>query len=35
MGRQRENPQSNAMEESPVKELNEIDRSNLSDIEFK
>ena len=35
MGRQRKNLQSKGMEESPVKELNEIEASNLSDIEFK
>ena len=35
MGRQRKNPQLKGMEESPVKALNEIESSNLSDIEFK
>ena len=35
MGRQRNKPQSKGKEESPEKELNEIETSNLSDIEFK
>ena len=34
MGRQGKNPQLKGMEESPVKELNEIEASKLSDIEF-
>ena len=35
MGRQRNNPQSKGKEESPEKELNEIEASNLSELEFK
>ena len=35
MGRKRKNPQTKGMEESPVKELNEIEANKLSDIEFK
>ena len=35
MGRQRENPPSKVMEVSPEKQLNEIEASNLPDIEFK
>ena len=35
MGRQRKNPQWKGMQESPEKELNEIEAGNLSDIEFK
>ena len=35
MGIQRKNPQLKGMEESPEKELNEIEANNLSDIEFK
>ena len=35
MGRQRMNPQLRGMEDSPVKELNEMEASKLSDIEFK
>ena len=35
MGRQRKNLQLKGMEESPVKELNEMEASKLSDIEFK
>ena len=35
MGRQRKNPQSKGMEDSPVKELNEMEASKLSDTEFK
>ena len=35
MGRQSEHPQSKGMEESPVKELNEMEASNLSDIEIQ
>ena len=35
MGRQRKNAQSKGMEDSPVKELNEMEASKLSDIEFK
>ena len=35
MGRQRKNPQSKIKEESPEKELNEIEASNLSAIQFE
>ena len=35
MGRQRNNPQSKIKEESPEKELNEIEASNLSAIQFE
>ena len=35
IGRRRKNPQSKGMENSPVKELNEMETSKLSDIEFK
>ena len=35
MGRQRNNPQLKRKEESPEKELNEFEASNLSDTEFK
>ena len=35
MGRQRNNPQPKGKDESPNKVLNEIEASNLSDIEFK
>ena len=35
IGRQRNNPQLKGKEESLEKELNEIEASNLSDIEFK
>ena len=35
MGRGRNNPESNGKEESPEKQVNEIEASNLSDIEFK
>ena len=35
MGRKRKNPQSRGKEESPDKELNENDASNLSDIDLK
>ena len=35
MRRQRKNSQWKEMEESPEKELNEIEASNLSDTEFK
>ena len=35
MGRQRKNLQLKGMEESPVKELNEMEASKLSGIEFK
>ena len=35
MGRQRNNPQMNGKEDSPEKELNEIEARNPSDIEFK
>ena len=35
MVRQRKNPQSKGMEDSPLKELNEIESSKLSDIQFK
>ena len=34
-GKQRKNPQSEGMEESPKKEQNKTERSNLSDIDFK
>ena len=34
MGRQRKNPQLKGMEESSEKELNEIEASNVSGIEF-
>ena len=33
--RQRKNPQPKGMEDSPLKELNEMEASKLSDIEFK
>ena len=35
MGRQKNNLKSKVMEDSPVKELNEMGASKLSDIEFK
>ena len=35
MGRQNNNMQSKGMEDSPPKELNEMEVSKLSDIEFK
>ena len=35
MGRQRKNLQSKGMEDSPVKELNEMEPSKSLDIEFK
>ena len=35
MGRQRNRPQMKEQEESPEKELNEMEVSNLSDTEFK
>ena len=35
MQRQRKNPQSKGIEESTVKELNEMEASNPSDTEFK
>ena len=35
MGRQRNNPQMNGKEDSPEKELNEIEARTPSDIEFK
>ena len=35
MVRQRNNPQLKGKEESPEKELSEIEASNLSDTEFK
>ena len=35
VGRQRKNTQSKGKEESPEKELNEIEANNLSDIDFK
>ena len=35
MGRQRKNMQSKGIEDSPVKELNEMEASKLSSIEFK
>ena len=35
MGRQRNNPQMKDKEESPEKEINEIEANDFSDIEFK
>ena len=35
MGRQRKNLQSKGMEDSPLKELSEMEASKLSDIDFK
>ena len=35
MGKQRKNPQLKGMEDSSVKELNEIEAGKLSEIEFK
>ena len=35
MGRQKKNMQSKGMEDSPLKELNEMEVSKLSDTEFK
>ena len=35
MGRLKKNMQSKRMEDSPLKELNEIEITKLSDIEFK
>ena len=35
MGTQRKNLQSKGMEDSPVKELNEMEATKLSDTEFK
>ena len=35
IGKQKENMQSKGMEDSPLKELNEMEVSKLSDIEFK
>ena len=35
MGRHRKNTQSKGMEDSPLKELNEVEASKLSDVEFK
>ena len=35
MERQRNNPQTKEKEETPEKDLSEIEPSNLSDIEFK
>ena len=35
MGRQKKNMQSKGMEDSPLKELNEMVARKLSDIEFK
>ena len=35
MGRQKKNMQSKRMEDSPLKELNEMEISKLPDIEFK
>ena len=35
MGRQKKNMQSKGMEDSPLKELNKMEVSKLSDIEFK
>ena len=35
MGRQKKNMQSKGMEDSPVKELNKMEVSKLSDTEFK
>ena len=32
---QRNNPQSKGMEDTPVKEINEMEASKVSDIEFK
>ena len=34
MGRQKKNMQLKAMEDSPLKELNEMEETKLSDIEF-
>ena len=34
MGRQKKNMQSKGMEDSPPKELNEMEETKLSDIEF-
>ena len=34
MGRQRRNPQSEGMVDSPVKELNEMEASKISGIDF-
>ena len=34
MGKQRKNMQSKGMEDSPLKELNEMEASKLSDVEF-
>ena len=35
MGRQKANLRSEGMEDSPIKELNEMEVTKLSDIEFK
>ena len=35
MGKQKKNMQSKKMEDSPLKELNEMEENKLSDIEFK
>ena len=35
MGRQKKNMESKGMEDSPIKELNKMEVSRLSDIEFK
>ena len=35
MGRQKKNMQSKGMEDSPLKELNKMEVTKLSDIEFK
>ena len=35
MGRQEKNLQSKGMEDSPLKEINEMEVTKLSDIEFK
>ena len=35
MGRQKKNMESKGMEDSPIKELNKMEVSKLSDIEFK
>ena len=35
MGRQKKNMHSKGMEDSPLKELNEMEGTKLSDIEFK
>ena len=35
MGRQKKNMQSKGMEDSPLKDLNEMEITKLSDIDFK